>query len=122
MNKLLCESIKYMITWPVIIKYFGEDELTFIENEHDWLIDPDHHFHTYTEGDQIVDSNGERYDLPYNNIEKMVEINKTDMPITLSEFEDLVKNHMVSLNQCCSSKIKLPSFKDGMLLVEKTNE
>ena len=78
-----------MITWPVIIKYIGEDELTFIENEHDWLIDPDLHFHPYTEGDQIVDSNGERYDLPYNNIEKMVEINKTDMPITLSEFEIL---------------------------------
>ena len=111
-----------MVTWPVIIKYIGEDELTFIENEHEWLIDPDLNFHPYTKGDQLVDSNGERYDLPYNDKEEMVEIIKTNKPITISEFEALVKNHMVSLNQCCSSKIKLPSFKDGILLVEKMNE
>lgn len=111
-----------MITWPAIIKYIGEDELTFIKNEHEWLADPDLHFHPYTIGDQILDSNGSLYDLPYDDKEKMVEIIKTNKSKTLSEFEALIKNHMVCLNQCCSSKIKLPSFMDGILLVEKANE
>ena len=111
-----------MVTWPAIIKYIGEDELTFIENEHEWLIDPDLHFHPYTKGDQLVDCNGDLYDLPYDKKEKMVEIIKTNTTKTISEFETLIKNHIVSLNQCCASKIKLSSFKDGILLVEKMNE
>lgn len=111
-----------MVTWPAIIKYIGEDELTFIENEHEWLIDPDLHFHSYTKGDQIVDSNGDLYDLPYGNKEKVFGIIKKNKTMTISEFETLIKNHMVSLDQCCSSKIKLSSFKDGILLVKKMDE
>ena len=111
-----------MVTWPAIIKYVGEHELAFIENENEWLVDPDLHFPSYTSGDQIIDSSGNLYDLPYDDIEKMVQIVKTNKSIKLSEFEVLIKNHMVSLNLCCSSKIKLSSFNDGILLVDKTNE
>jgi len=111
-----------MVAWPAIIKYLGEDELTFIENEHEWNVDPDLHYYPYTKGDQIIDSNGYLYDLPYNDKEKMVKIINTNKEKSMSEFEIIIKNHVVSLNQCCSSKIKLSSFKDGILLVEKMNE
>ena len=111
-----------MVTWPAIFKYIGYDELTFIETEHEWKHDPDLHFHPYTKGDQMLDSNGDLFDIPYDDKEKMVKIVKTNKAKTMSEFEILIKNHMVSLNQCCSSKIKLSSFKDGILLVEKMNE
>ena len=111
-----------MVIWPAIIKYIGDDELTFIENEHAWLIDPDLHYYPYTQGDKLVDSNGDVYDLPYDNNDKMVEIIKTNKTKTMAEFEALIKNHIVSLNQCCSSKIKLSSFMDGILLIDKLNE
>ena len=114
--------IKNMVTWQAIIKYIGDDELTFIETENEWIYDSDLHFHPYTKGDQMLDSNGDLYDISYDDKEKMVKIVKTNKAKTMSEFEILIKNHMVSLNQCCSSKIKLSSFKDGILLVKKMNE
>lgn len=111
-----------MVAWPVIIKYIGEDELTYIESQQEWLNDPDLHFHPYTKGDEIIDSNGSVYNLPYNEKEKMVEIVKINKTMAVSEFESWIKNHMVSLNQCCSAKIKITSFKEGILIVGKTNE
>lgn len=110
-----------MLTWPAVIKYIDEDELTFIENEKEWLIDSDLSFHSYMPGDQVIDSSGELYDLPYDDKEKEVKIIKTTKSISLQEFELIIKSHMVSLNQCCSAKIKLSSFKDGVLLVAATN-
>ena len=37
-----------MISWPAVISYKGEDELTFISDEHEWKLDPDLHFHPYS--------------------------------------------------------------------------
>jgi len=111
-----------MVKWPVVIKYVGEDELTYICNEQEWFGDPDLNSHPYTTGDEIIDSNGQQYSLAYNKDKKIVEILKINKMTTISDFETLIKNHMVSLNQCCSSKIKLASFADGIMLVERTAE
>ena len=111
-----------MILWPVVINYKGDDELTFILNEYEWASDNDVNFHSHSNDDQLIDSNGVVFKLLYNDNKNTVEIKKTKLSLTINEFESLIKNHMASLNQCCISKIHLKSFENGMLLVEHTNE
>jgi len=111
-----------MITWPSLIHYRGEDELSYISDDEEWSIDPDLHFHSYDEGDTLIDSHGKVYSLPYDNKEKKVVIKLTDRILSIEEFGELIIKHLASLNQCCVSKISISSFEKGMLIVEKTNE
>ena len=111
-----------MITWPAVIKYQGDDELTFISDEKEWELDPDLHFHPYTEGDVFIDASGANYNLSYNNERQMVEIVETAEVIPLERFEAVVKNHLVQLNQCCIAKFNISSFREGMEIVKKSNE
>ena len=110
-----------MIIWPVIIKYKGEDELTFISSEEEWNADPDLHFYPYSEGDELIDTDGAIYQLPYEEENKVVVLKKSDRKKTIEEFESLIKNHLVFLNECCVTKFKISSIQEGMKIVEKTN-
>lgn len=119
-----CTS-KAAVNWPAILKYTGDDELVYIENQQAWLHDPGLHSYQYTVGDQIIDSAGKAFDLIDMTGKKKNEItavNKTLSPstMTLCAFETLIKNHMHSLNFCCSSRLRISSFKDGISLIEKT--
>jgi len=111
-----------VLKWPAVIKYAGEDELVYVCNEQEWLSDPDLCSYPYIAGDAIIDSNGQQYSLPYSEEKKRVEIFNKSSVVIISDFEILIKNHMVSLNQCCSSKIRLTDFADGITLVERTVE
>lgn len=111
-----------MISWPAVICYKGEDELTLVTDQSVWENDLDFHTYPYVEGDILIDTKGNVFHLRYHNKKKTVEIFTTNELITLDDFEILIKNHMVSLNQCCSSKIRISTFNDGISLVEKTME
>lgn len=111
-----------MISWPAIIKFKGEDELLYILDENEWAIDPDLHCHPYDDGDTLIDSDGRMYSIPYNSKESRVEIQASEEIISIQDFESLILNHLVVLNQCCVSKMSILTFKQGMLLVEKTGE
>lgn len=111
-----------MITWPAIIHSAGEDDLIYISSKHEWDIDPDLHFHPYSDGDVLIDSLGELYSLPYNDSEKTVVITKTGESIKLNDFNLLVKKHLSCLGNCCVSKLPILSFAEGMHLVHKSDE
>ena len=55
-----------MVSWPAIIHYEGDDELSYVENEHDWLNNEVFHRGLYNQGDQLVDSEGQVYSIDYN--------------------------------------------------------
>ena len=112
---LLC-----MIKWPAIILYKGEDELTFISSEEEWKVDPDRHFHLYSVGDELIDVEGTVYQLPYDKENKVVIIKETNNKKTIKEFEMLIKKHLVVINECCVAKFQISSIREGMSIVERT--
>ena len=110
-----------MITWPAIIKHEGEDELTFIPGKEVWESDPDH-FHSCTEEDVLIDLKGVKYKLRLDSETGVVDTRQTGEMVSLEEFEAMLKNHLVRLNQCCIAKFFISSFEEGMGIIENTNE
>ncbi len=102
-----------MISWPAIISYEGDDELTFISDEREWEIDPDLNFHPYSEGDVVIDNIGSICKLSYSKKNKKVEIEATGKSTAVKEFEELIKKHMAYLNQCCVSKLNISTIQDN---------
>lgn len=100
-----------MVNWPAVIKYSGEDELLFIESGSHWISDDDLTVYPYHYDDVLLDSNGELFSID-NRL--FVPLKKT---LPINEFELWIKNHMVILNQCCSSKLSFAKYSDGLLLV-----
>lgn len=109
-----------MISWPAVIHYQGDDELTFIKSEQAWQLDAELHGYAYSEDDILIDNAGHVAQLIYNKENSMVVIQATRNTKTISEFEALIKKHMSHLNQCCISKLKISSFHEGILLVESS--
>ena len=109
------------ILWPAIIRFNGDDELAFIVDETEWRSDADLYFHSYADGDQFIDSKGRVYGLTHDPERGMVEIKQTGERLTIDEFENWVRNHLVVLNQCCIAKFQISSFDEGMKIIEQAN-
>jgi hypothetical protein len=108
------------ITWPAIIHYAGEDELTFISNDNEWASDSDLHFCAYSTQDRLIDCSGRLFSLPEKKGDEFIVIMPTEKLLPLEEFTELVKKHLALSNECCISKIQLTSFLEGMTLIERT--
>ncbi len=109
-----------MIYWPLIISFNGDDELSFINDENDWKSDSDLYFHSYAEGDEVIDCQGKIFELVFDEQRNSVDIRPTGKTISIREFELLVKKHMVQLNQCCISKFQIASIHEGMKIIQQT--
>lgn len=105
-----------MVNWPAIIKYSSEDELLFIESNIHWVSDNDLTAYPYHCDDVLLDSSGALFSINNNCFKPL----KKTLP--LDEFELWIKNHMVILNQCCSSKLSVAKYSDGLLLLEQLSD
>lgn len=108
---------KAEVTWPVIIKYTGDDELLYIENELIWLANKEMSDYAYMKEDLLLDSAGALFSLCYDIDTKQTVFNAHKKEMTIERFEDWIKSHLVILNYCCSAKIGLASIKQGFLLL-----
>ena len=111
----------YMITWPVVLRFYSEDELLFVSDKNEWDIDPDLFCHPYDERDTVIDSEGKIYGLRYNRSRKISEIEYTGKEMSLSEFTDIIKRHVSVLGECCAEKLNISTFREGMRIIEQTN-
>ena len=109
------------ILWPAIIRFNGDDELVFIVDETEWKSDADLYFHSYADGDQFIDSKGRVYGLSHDPERGVVEVKQTGGKLTIDEFENWVRNHLVVLNQCCIAKFQISSFDEGMKIIQQAN-
>lgn len=83
-------------------------------------MDPDLYSHPYSDGDELIDVEGIVYNLPYDKENKTVEIIESNNMKSIIEFEMLVKKHLVILNECCVTKFHISSIREGMDIVEST--
>lgn len=107
-----------MITWPVIIKLEGDDELGFVHTQLDWESELDLSHFQYGAMDQMIDSTGEIYDLTQN-------VNGAAVPrpmgdrIDLVVLTDLVRIHVSQMGHCCVSKLGFNSIAEAVATVNE---
>lgn len=109
------------IAWPAAIKCNGDDELLFVKDESAWLAD-DVSAYAYGEDDVLIDSNSALFSLEYDAKIKKTVVKAQQKIVSIDQFEMWIKNHLVILNQCCSSKLRLLSINEGLTLLEQLSD
>lgn len=106
-----------LVSWPAIIKFDGDAELTFIRDQADWEQNAEYHHFQYQAGDTLIDSTGQLFSLTAQAVGYAL-----PEPVRhILSFEDivtLVRAHAAQTGTCCIEKISAPSIKDVIELVE----
>lgn len=111
----------HMITWPVIIKLDGDDELGFVSTQADWESELDLGHFLYGALGQMIDSEGSIYDLT-RCIDGTALPKPTGDSIELATLTDLVRTHVSQLGHCCVSKLGFYSIAEAVAAVGKFTE
>ena len=110
-----------IINWPAVIKYHGENELTYVSSELEWNSDADLSEFNYGESDRLIDSGGHVYHLEDKDSGYIYPI-LTESTIPLYEFLSLVKLHASAQGECCIEKMMFKSIAEGMKIVESLSQ
>lgn len=110
-----------MIEWPAVIKYEGDDELTYIGSENEWMHDSASYLYNHTGSGFLIDSNGGIFSLADNETGAISPKNTGDT-ISLEDFIRLVRIHASTVNRCCIEKISFRDIADGVKLIDSMNE
>ena len=108
--------------WPVIIKHDGDDELTYVASLSDWQADPALSAYLYQDTDILIDANGQVFELQFDKFSNSVNLNYTQMAISLNRFSELVQMHLARLEQCCISKATFKNYQQGFDLVASSSD
>jgi len=106
-----------MINWPAVIKYHGDNELTYVGSESAWNRDADLPVFDYEISDSLIDSDGCVYALDNKDSGVVCPVLANDN-ISVNEFIKLVKLHASAQGECCIEKIMFKSIAEGMKIVE----
>jgi hypothetical protein len=110
-----------VVSWPAIIKYQGESELTFVSSESEWECDADLHFFSYEEGDVLIDSLGSIYALD-ERIENCIKPRATGRCFDRGDILEIIKEHFSCIGECCVSKFAINTILEGIAIVGSVEE
>lgn len=106
-----------MITWPAVIKFEGDDELSFVASQMAWESEEKTSRVHYDLADQLIDSHGKIYQM-HVAANGSVVLKDTGNTLALSAMTGLVRKHASQLGNCCVSKIHFDSFSEAVATVE----
>ena len=107
-----------MIQWPAVIKFHGDDELLYVRNQQEWNADPDLYAHRYEDEDRLMDGAGKLYTLPFDTESSQTQIIATSDHCSVEEFCQLLKAHLLCLQQCCLPKFHIGTYAEGMQMLK----
>lgn len=119
------------IHWPALVKLAGSAELLYLSNADDWLALARLNRAHFTEADQLLDSQGQRYQILAAGAEPFyAEIDVWDplptllpqTPLPLEEFIQWVQHHANALGNCCVTKLSFNTLSQGMEIVRSLND
>lgn len=109
---------KTVVPWPALIKYVGDDELTFVSSSEDLNNHPDLLDVQFNPCDVLIDTAGKVYRLRKGL--SRIEIPQQSVEIlSLDSIVDLVRRHASSRGECCISKIAAPNISEAVALVKQ---
>lgn len=104
-----------MITWPVIIKHDGEDELIYLNSLHDWQNDEEMLLYIFTERDVLIDSLGKVFSLPQLQLD--IHCEQYLAVASVENVLELLRAHAALLGECCIAKMHTTSVAEAIELV-----
>ena len=107
-----------MITWPVVIKFEGDNELSYVASQLEWESEESLSGVRYGPADQMIDSVGEVYHLNAYSDGKVLP-RDSDTKIELEVVTELVREHASQLGNCCVSKLGFYSIADAVASVDE---
>lgn len=110
-----------MISWPAFINVDGDDELTYIASDEQWINNTEWSTGEYSAGDVLVDSTG-RIHLLNNMVNGRVVPVSTDQVISLNQLVILVQRHAALNNTCCIEKIGFRNIEEGLAIIASLSE
>lgn len=105
-----------MITWPAIVKYSGDAELAYVENQATWDADAHLHGYRYEKTDVLIDSNGQVYALS-NAANGSMQPEPAGKFASLEEVVEMVRAHVSQMGSCCVSKFSATSIREAVCAV-----
>lgn len=103
--------------WPAIIHYQGDAELAFVATRSDWENDADLHRFGFQQGDRLIDSDGEIFDLT-GKPGRPAKIRSTGQTADLEMLSELVRAHAAQVGNSCVAKFSVASAIEAVLAVE----
>jgi len=110
-----------MINWPAVIKYDGDDELTYVGSDVEWMRDAESHLYHHNGDDRLIDSSGDIFSLDHVH-DEIIKPESTGNQIALEDFIELVRIHASSSHRCCIEKINFRNIAEGISLIASLNE
>ena len=104
--------------WPLIVVHSGDDELTFVNDEAQWLADASLSAYPHDADDFAIDSRGRIFNLGF--AAGKVKLATAGEAIGHERFSQLVRSHLAAMNECCVSKTHDYTYELGFDLVKKT--
>ena len=110
-----------MIDWPVVIKFDGDDELTYVDSEEEWMRDAKSHLYNHEGDDYLIDSSGHIFSLERVQ-DGIINTESTCKQIPLQGFIRLVRIHASNSHRCCIEKINFRNIAEGISLVASMSD
>lgn len=110
-----------MIDWPAVLQYEGDDELTYIASEQDWMRDARTYLYNHSGSNYLIDSNGSIFNLDKVNSDT-VNPRYSGNDMALKDFVKLVRIHASTANRCCIEKISFRTIAEGISLIESLSD
>ena len=110
-----------MTDWPALIKFEGDDELTYVASESEWQRDAESYLYGHRGDDVLIDSSGRVFRLDHMN-DGTIRTIDTGTLIKLEDFIRLVRIHASNTHRCCIEKISFRTVADGIHLVANMSE
>ena len=105
------------ISWPGLICYAGEDEVTYVSSLDEWLSDADLYAFDYDDEDFLVDSEGFAFQLSAADLTLMDSL-ETIGNYPMDALNERVRRHLAALGNCCVSKLNLSSVSMAMQSIQ----
>lgn len=104
------------VVFPAILQFTDDDELFYVADEARLLSELRNHHQASPP--QLIDHTGRQFTV--NSLPASTLASHFNGQISLPEFNQLVRKHLVARQQCCVLKIDIESLEQGFELVRQT--
>lgn len=102
--------------FPAILHFTNDDELIYLLDENQLLYELQNSYQA--EPPQLIDHHGQLFTV--NSLPASPLACHSNGQVSLSEFNQLVRKHLVARQQCCVLKIDIENLAQGFELVRQT--
>jgi len=116
MRFTLSPLIMQQAEFPAILRITDDDELIYLTDQQQLLQELQNSYQA--EPPQLIDHNGRQFTV--NSLPASPLASHFNGQISLPEFNQLVRKHLVARQQCCVLKIEIESLEQGFELIRQT--